>query len=110
MQQDYAKAFRLLSDAYDHESNWGVYYLGDCCFRGQGTPQDYEKARMYLEKMDWENKNAYFMLGYIYGRGLGVAEDIPKGVAYLQKSGTAEAKEELLHYKKSLFGKWSRRK
>jgi hypothetical protein len=65
---------------------------------------------MYLEKMDWENKNAYFMLGYIYGRGLGVAEDIPKGVAYLQKSGTAEAKEELLHYKKSLFGKWSRRK
>ena len=110
VQQDYAKAFRLLSDAYDHESNWGVYYLGDCCFRGQGTPQDYEKARMYLEKMDWENKNAYFMLGYIYGRGLGVAEDIPKGVAYLQKSGTAEAKEELLHYKKSLFGKWSRRK
>lgn len=51
------------------------------------------------------------MRGYLCCHGLGgLPEDISKGVAYLQKSGTAEAKEELLHYKKSLFGKWSRRK
>ena len=44
-------------------------------------------------------------------RGLGVAEDIPKGVAHLQKAAShTEAKEELLNYKKTLFGKWVRRK
>ena len=51
------------------------------------------------------------MRGVIYARGLGVAEDIPKGVAYLQKAGNfSKAKEELLNYKKTLFGKWVRRK
>ena len=51
------------------------------------------------------------MLGVIYARGLGVAEDIPKGVAHLQKAAShTEAKEELLNYKKTLFGKWVRRK
>ena len=50
------------------------------------------------------------MLGFIYGRGLGVPADIPKAVAYLKKAGSnKEAKEELLHYKKTLFGKWVRR-
>ena len=50
------------------------------------------------------------MLGVIYGRGLGVPADIKKGVEYLQKAGDyKEAKEELLKYKKTLFGKWVRR-
>ena len=65
---------------------------------------------MYLEQVDWDNSDVYYMLGFLYGRGLGVAADIPKGVAYLQKAGNhAKAKEELLHYKKTLFGKWVRR-
>ena len=51
------------------------------------------------------------MRGVIFARGLGgAAADIPKGVAYLQKAGSFDkAKEELLHYKKTLFGKWVRR-
>lgn len=41
---------------------------------------------------------------------LGVPEDIAKGVEYLQKAGDyVEVKEELRHYKKTLFGKWVRR-
>ena len=109
--QDYAKAFQLLTVAYDQKSTWGVYYLGKCCFEGWGTPQDYAKARMFLEQVDWTNYDTFYMLGYIYGHGLGgVAEDIPKAVAYLQKAKDSEkAKEELLHYKKTLFGKWVRR-
>ena len=50
------------------------------------------------------------MLGAIYCQGLGTAEEIKKGVEYLQKAGdNKEAKEELLKYKKTLFGKWVRR-
>lgn len=109
--QDYGRAYQLLRIAYEAESTWGTYYLGKCAFEGLGVQQDYVLAREYLEKMDWNNNNANFMLGYIYGRGLGVPEDIPKAVALLQKAGNEEnAKKELLNYKKTLFGKWVRRK
>lgn len=105
--QDYAKAFQLLRWAYDQDSRWGVFYLGKCCFYGMGTPQDYSQARAFLEEMDWENREASYMLGYIYARGLGVPADIKKGVELLQKAGDrADAKEELLRYRKTLFGKW----
>ena len=108
--KDYDKAFQLLSYANSMGSSWGVCYLGKCYFRGWGTNQDYVKAREFLEKVDWTNREAFFMLGFIYGRGLGVPEDIKKGVEYLQKAGdNKEAKEELLKYKKTLFGKWVRR-
>lgn len=106
--KDYAKAFQLLNYAYSTGSTWGVCYLGKCYFRGWGTQQDYTKAREFLEQVTWTNREAFFMLGYIYGRGLGgVPSDIKKGVEYLQKAGdNQEAKEELLRYKKTLFGKW----
>ncbi len=84
--------------------------MGKCCFEGWGTPQNYEKARMFLEQVSWDNSEVYYMLGFIYGRGLGVPADIPKAVTYLKKAGNEkEAKAELLHYKKTLFGKWVRR-
>ena len=75
-------------------------------------PQDYARALQFLNKVDWQNKEADYMRGVIYAQGLGgVAADIPKGVAYLQKAGsfTKAKEEELLHYKKTLFGKWVRR-
>lgn len=111
--QDYAKAYAHIYRASIQRggNNWGAFYLASCCFHGWGTPQDYSRAREYLDKIDWKNRQADYMRGYLCCHGLGgLPEDISKGVAYLQKSGTAEAKEELLHYKKSLFGKWSRRK
>ena len=110
VEKDYAKAFQLLKYAYDHDNNWGVCYLGKLYFRGWGTQQDYGKARELLEKVNWNNLEAFYMLGVIYGQGLGVPEDIKKGVEYLQKAGSnEEAKKELLKYKKTLFGKWVRR-
>lgn len=108
--QDYAKAFQLLSYAYDKGSKWGVFYLGKCCFYGLGTPQDYTRALQFLNEVNWNYWEADYLRGMIYARGLSIAPDIPKGIAYLQKAGShQEAKEELLHYKKTLFGKWVRR-
>ena len=112
VEQDYAKAFQLLKWAYDQSNtnNWGAYYLGACYAYGRGTQQDYAAARKFLEMVDWNNRSAFYLLGYLYARGLGGPEDIAKGVEYLQKAGDhAEAKEELRHYKKTLFGKWVRR-
>lgn len=105
--KNYERAFQLLSYAYAKGSTWGARYLGKCYFRGWGTPQDLIKAREVLEKVTAENPEVFFMLGYIYGRGIGVPANIPRAVNYLQKAGDyPEAKEEMLHYKKTLFGKW----
>ena len=110
VEKDYAKAFQLLKYGYEHNTTYGVCYLGKCYFRGWGTQQDYVKAREFLEQVDWTNREAFYMLGVIYGQGLGVPVDIKKGVEYLQKAGNnQEAREELLKYKKTLFGKWVRR-
>ena len=108
--QDYDKAFELINWAYSQGNTWGVYYLGTAYFYGRGTQQDYVKAREILEKVDWNNREVQYCLGVIYGQGLGVEPDIPKAVGYLQKAGNYQpAKDELLHYKKTLFGKWVRR-
>lgn len=110
---DYAKAYQYLSTAYyKQNSTWGVFYLAQCSFNGWGTPQDYGKAMEFMNKMTFKNPEADYMRGYIYARGLGgVPEDIKKGVEYLQKAGNFDkAKEELLNYKKTFFGRWVRRK
>lgn len=110
--QDYAKAYQYISTAYyKQDSTWGAFYLASCCFNGWGAPQDYNKAKMFLEKIDWKYWEADYMWGYLYCHGLGgVPEDIKKGVEYLKKAGDhPEPKAELLHYKKTLFGKWVRR-
>ena len=87
-----------------------MFYLAKCSFNGWGTPQDYRKTMEFLNKMTFYNPEADYMRGFIYARGLGVPEDIKKGVEFLQKAGDLPcAKEELRNYKKSLFGKWSRR-
>ena len=112
VQKDYAKAYHYLFTAYDkQDSTWGVFYLAQCSFNGWGTSKDYGKTIEFLNKMTFENAEADYMRGFIYARGLGgVPEDIKKGIGYLQKAGNLdEAKEELSHYKKNLFGKWVRR-
>lgn len=111
VEPDYGRAFQLLLYAWNDGNTWGADCLGRMYFYGRGVQQDYIKAREVLEKVDYNNKEVCYCLGCIYAQGLGVAEDIPKGVEYLQKAGDyTPAKEELLKYKKTLFGKWVRRK
>lgn len=108
--QDYDRAFKLLSYALENGSTGSFYLLGKSYFAGLGTAKDYGKARELLEKVNPPDSDTLYMLGYLYGRGLGVEEDINKAVGFLKKAtNSKEAKEELLHYKKSLFGKWSHR-
>ena len=110
VERDYAKAFQLLKWAEDHGGPAMLYYLGACYANGQGTRQDYAKAFTYLDKVNWDCPHAFYLLGKMYCNGLGVPMDIAKGVEYLQKAGDyVEVKEELRHYKKTLFGKWVRR-
>lgn len=110
VERDYAKAFQLLKWAEDNGAAPQFYYLGACYANGQGTQQDYAKAVKYLEQIDWNCPSGFYLLGKLYCNGLGVPADIAKGVEYLQKAGNnADAKEELKHYKKTLFGKWVRR-
>lgn len=67
---------------------------------------DYEMARKYLERIDWDCKNGFYLLGYLYARGLGGPKDIARGVELLRKAGdTPQAKAELKRYEKTLFGK-----
>lgn len=113
VRQDYDKAYRYLSTAYQKQnSTWGVFYLAKCSFNGWGTPQDFRQAMAYMDKMTFQNPEADYMRGYIHARGLGgMPEDIKTGVQYLQKAGNLDkAKEELLRYKKTLFGRWVRRR
>lgn len=109
--QDYARAYRLFLWAYQEGSLWGVDALGRCCFYGLGAEQDFVQARYFLEQVPGKDKEVFYMLGCIYGQGLGVSPDIKKAVGYLQKAENyVKAKEELQKYKKTLFGKWVRRK
>ena len=110
VERDYAKAFQLLKWAEDNHGPVMLYYLGACYANGQGTQQDYAKAFTYLKQIDWDCHPGFYLLGKMYCNGLGVPMDIAKGVEYLQKAGDRpDAKEELRHYKKTLFGKWVRR-
>ena len=110
VERDYAKAFQLLKWAEDHGGPAMLYYLGACYANGQGTQQDYAKAFTYLDRINWNCHPGFYLLGKMYCNGLGVPADIAKGVEYLQKAGgDPDAKEELRHYKKTLFGKWVRR-
>lgn len=110
VERDYAKAFQLLKWAEDNNGSPMLYYLGACYANGQGTQQNYPAALRYLERIDWNCPPGFYLLGKMYCNGLGVPMDIAKGVEYLQKAGNVpEAKEELKHYKKTLFGKWVRR-
>ncbi len=112
VRQDYTRAVELLMVGYRNNTTSPLPYLGKCYYQGWGgLPQDYGKARELLEKITWNDPEAFFILGRIYARGQGVPEDIAKGVAWLQKAGDyPPAKEELLRYKKTLFGgRWVRR-
>jgi len=108
--QDYDRAVRLLERAHAGKSNWGNDMLGLCYLQGLGCEKDYIRAKALFQEVDYSSNLINYGLGLIYTEGLGVPEDIKKGVEYLQKAqGYTPAKEALLRFKKTLFGKWVRR-
>lgn len=113
--QDYGKAAHYLGAAASQEYKYAYPQLGHCYLKGLGVQKDPVQARKLFEGTD-SNITGYSIvlngLGEIYADGLGVPEDIKKGVEYFEQAAAknnADAKLNLSRFKKSLFGKWSRR-
>lgn len=89
--------------------------LGKCHFYGNGMPQDYESARRLfsIAAQESDDGEAYHFLGLIYDQGLGVEVKLPVAVTYYQKAlanGYADASKDLAGFRKTIFGRWKRRK
>lgn len=92
------------------KNHWGNDMLAICYLFGYGCQRDPARARELLDEVDYSTKLKNYALGIIYTEGLCVPEDIGLGVEYLLKAKNyAPAQEALLHFKKTLFGKWVRR-
>jgi len=109
--QDYARAVQLFEMAHKNGNTWGNDMLGLCYVLGKGCEMDFERALTLFNEVKYSSDERNYGLGLIYAEGLGVPEDIKKGVEYLQKAPNYKpAQEALLGYKKTLFGRWVRRK
>lgn len=108
--QDYGRAVQLFERARAGKNTWGNDMLGTCYLFGYGCQRDPARALSLFQEVDYSTNLLNYGLGVIYVQGLDVPEDIKKGVEYLQKcKNYSPAQEELLKYKKTLFGKWVRR-
>ncbi len=109
--RNYARAIQLFEQARANGDNtWGNDMLGNCYLFGLGCEKDPARALRLFQEVDYGSDLLNYGLGTIYTDGLGVPQDIKKGVEYLQKAKNyAPAQEALLHFKKTLFGKWVRR-
>jgi hypothetical protein len=108
--QDYARAVQLLEGAKAKGADYGIDMLADCYLFGRGCQRDPGRAYQLFQEWKYNTDIKNYGLGAIYTEGLGVPVDIGKGVEYFQKcKGYAPAQEALLHFKKTLFGKWVRR-
>lgn len=109
--QDYDRAVKLFNHAHSHcQNTWVNDMLGTCYLFGYGCQKDPVLARKLFEEAKYSSDLKSYGLGMIYAEGFGVGEDIKKGVEYFQKAKDyAPAREALLRYKKTLFGKWVRK-
>ncbi len=107
--QDYARAVQLFERAHTM-NKWANDMLGTCYLFGYGCQKDPARALQLFQEADYSSDLMSYGLGTIYTEGLGVPQDIKKGVEYFQMAKNyAPAQEAMLHFKKTLFGKWVRR-
>lgn len=108
--QDYVKAVQFFTHTNSRDNKWGNDMLGICYLFGYGCQQDPAVAKKLFDEAGYSSDLSNYGRGMIYAEGMGVPEDIKKGVEYLNKAKDyVPAKEALLNYKKTLFGKWVRR-
>ena len=103
---DCEKAFRCFSYAAEHGVTEAIYKLSDMYRKGDGTPQDKEKAWTLLSGL-WKHTNKRniscgkyadiaLRMGYCWRDGVGVSPDPEKALAFFlkaQKAITARLKE-----------------
>lgn len=122
--RDYAKAVYWLGksyDSYDEERRWRpAAELAILHQDGLGTIQDDDMAYRRLSEIEdivdeiWEPLDAQVLnaLGVAYAFGRGTDTDIPRGIEYFDRAieyGSDEAARNKAMFKKSIFGRWSRR-
>lgn len=112
---DYARCVELANKSANQGCGKAKTLLGKCHFYGKGVMQNYDAARrMFLAAAEETNDGeAYYYLGQMYDHGLGVESKIPTAVMYYQKAAAnkyEDANKELLGFRKTIFGRWKRRK
>ena len=89
MEQDHKKTFDLCVKI-EQETNgyhWAQYILGDCCYHGNGTDQDYIKAvEWWTKSSEKENSVAMSELGFCHEKGHGCDQNDTKAVEWYEKS------------------------
>ena len=86
--KDEKKGVEWIDKAVAQGLPYAWFMKGDFYFRGEyGHPQDYAKAREYLEKAAAaDNAAAQNMLGTIHEQGLGVPVDFEKAIHWFRKA------------------------
>ena len=81
--EDYLK---LLKEVDEKGDAWSLFNLGECYRKGEGVPQDYEKAFCCYKEAERGCYDAKFALGQCYFKGLGVKQDYSKAVSYFEQN------------------------
>ncbi|MGI6262549.1 MAG: esterase [Succiniclasticum sp.] len=97
-----ALAAQWYEKAQQKDDITSMYLLGACYEKGQGVPQDFQKAKSLYEKAarreDHVGAPAMVALGHLYEKGIGVPVDLAKAREWYQKAaatGSADAVEAL---------------
>jgi len=112
-QEDPAKGMEMIRALRRQGQKYPKELLGYCLLYGKGTAPNYDEAKRLLNEAAQEGSSiAWKYLGDMYDKGLGTPEDVSMAVSCYQKALDAKylpASEELLRFKKTLFGKWKRK-
>jgi len=85
---EYSKADSLFKVAAMLNSSDALYYLGEMCYEGIGTPKDSKKGFKYTSKAaELGNKLAEYRLGLIYQNGTGIGIDKDIAIRYFERAG-----------------------
>ncbi len=112
-QKDPAKGVTMIRALQRQGKDYPKELMGYCLLHGEGTAPNYGEAKRLLEEAAQSGiAIAWKHLGDMYDQGLGVPENVSSAVSCYQKAAAAgdpSAGEELLRFKKTLFGKWKRK-
>lgn len=110
---DYIQCRQWAEKAVSNGDTKSKYYIGKCYLYGYGVPVNYALAlRNFQECLAKINHaNSFRCLAEMYENGWGVPTDYNLAVANYQNAvdkGCMAATEDLVRFKKNIFGKWKR--
>ncbi len=110
--EDPKKGIELIRALQRERAQYPKEALGYCLLYGKGTEPNYTDAKRILEEAAQDGSGeAWKYLGDMYNKGIGVPKNLQTAVSCYQKAaekGEKSAGEELLHFKKTFWGRWKR--